>query len=93
MGALEHHYNGNNNNGGNGVTWRWLVGVLGSAFVVIGGWAWASTTARVLELEKASNANALGVVRIQSETESSKARLERIEQKLDEVLDNSRFTR
>ena len=74
----------------NGVTWKWLVGVLLTLTLTASGWAWASLAERLSNLERAGNARAERLAVVESQTHLLEERLTRIEAKLDRILSQQR---
>jgi hypothetical protein len=79
-----------NGSNGNGVTWKWSVGVLLAGFVSVGGFAWMSTVDRVIQLERLTSEQGRSIAVVQTENATLKYQLQRIEDKLDRVLETRR---
>jgi hypothetical protein len=62
------------------------VGVLIAGWVAIGGWAWQSTTAQVIQLQESDRDTIQRLVVMETDNRHLKEKLDRIEAKLDEAL-------
>ena len=80
-----------NDNGG--VTWRWVLGLFVTGFVMVGGFAWSSTLDRLIDVEATSRARGERLAILETEHRAFRDELlrmrdgmENANRKLDELL-------